>query len=129
MAQGADQLPARKDAHWLSALPPRAGWQRVEVVPDTAIREVVRSGALLAREASSRSSQQALLDAIVLTAQSADQRIEVPLGPLSALTRMGFLPRGSQAAVDTAPGWIRVAAPLGSTFVNSGKGQLGLLSL
>lgn len=121
--------PARKDAHWLSALPPKAGWQRVELVPDTAIREVVRSGALLARDATNRVGQQALLDAIVLTAQSDQHRIEVPLAPLSALTRMGFLPRDSQAAVDTAPGWLRIAAPHGSTFVSTGKAQLNLLRL
>lgn len=122
-------VPAGKDAHWLSALPPRTGWQRIELVPDSAIRDVVRAGALLAQNASSRSGQQSLLGSIVLTAQSAGRRVEVPLGPLSALTRMGFLPRGSQAAVDTASGWIRVAAPLGSTFVSTGQDALGLLSL
>lgn len=121
--------PARKDAHWLSPLPPRAGWQRIEVVPDSAVREVVRSGALLAHDTASRSGQQALLDSIVLTVQSGDQRIEVPLGPLSALTRMGFLPRGGEVALDTAPGWLRVAAQYGSTFLSTGSNQLGLLGL
>jgi hypothetical protein len=120
--------PARKDVQWLSPLPPRAGWQRVELVPDAAIREVVRSGALLARETSSRPAQQALLDSIVLKAQSGDQRVEVPLAPLSALTRMGFLPRGGEAAVDITPGWIRLATAYGSTYVSDGK-PLGLLSL
>lgn len=122
----AGAVPAGKDAHWLSALPPRAGWQRIEMVPDSAIREVVRTGAVLAQGAGSRSSQQSLLNSIVLTAQAGDRSVEVPLGPLSGLTRMGFLPRGSQAAVDTAPGWIRVAAQLGSTFVTTGN-PLGLL--
>ncbi|HEU5271534.1 MAG TPA: hypothetical protein VFU36_16520 [Jatrophihabitans sp.] len=120
--------PSRQDARWLTGLPPRAGWQRIEVVPDKAIRAVVRSGALLAREASSRSGQQALLGAIVLTASSEGRSVDVPLGPLSALTRMGFLPRGGEAAVDVAPGWIRVAAAYGSTYVNDGN-PLGLLSL
>ena len=120
--------PARQDAGWLTGLPPRAGWQRIEVVPDQAIREVVRSGALLARDATSRSGQQALLGSIVLTASSGGRSVDVPLGPLSALTRMGFLPRGSEAAVDVAPGWIRVAAAYGSTYVNDGN-PLGLLSL
>lgn len=121
--------PVRQDARWLTGLPPRAGWQRIEVVPDKAIREVVRSGALLAREATSRSGQQALLSAIVLTATSdAGHSVDVPLGPLSALTRMGFLPRGGEAAVDVAPGWIRVAAAYGSTYISDGK-PLGLLSL
>jgi hypothetical protein len=120
--------PIRQDARWLTGLPPRAGWQRIEVVPDTAIREVVRAGALLARSATSRSGQQALLSAIVLTASSDSRSVDVPLGPLSALTRMGFLPRGGEAAVDTAPGWIRVAAAYGSTYVSDGN-PLGLLSL
>jgi hypothetical protein len=119
--------PARQDAGWLTGLPPRTGWQRVEVVPDQAIREVVRAGALLARDTTSRSGQQALLSSIVLTASSGERRVDVPLGPLSALTRMGFLPRGGEAAVDVVPGWIRVAAAYGSTYVNDGN-PLGLLS-
>jgi hypothetical protein len=120
--------PTRQDARWLTGLPPRAGWQRIEVVPDKAIREVVRSGALLARNVTSRSGQQSLLSSIVLTASSGSRSVEVPLGPLSALTRMGFLPLGGEAAVDTAPGWIRIAAAYGSTYVSDGN-PLGLLSL
>jgi hypothetical protein len=121
--------PAAADAHWLSGLPPRAGWQRIERVPDTAIREVVRSGALLAHGADTRPGQQALLDSIVLTAQpESGPPVRVPLGVLSALTRMGFLPRGGEATVDTAPGWIRIAAAYGSTYISDGK-PLGLLSL
>lgn len=123
-----ERQPVRKDASWLAALPPAAGWQRVELVPDQAIREVVRSGALLARDATSRSGQQALLGAIVLTAHSGTATVEVPLGPLSALTRMGFLPRGGQAAVDIAPGWIRIAAEYGSTYAATGS-PLNLLAL
>jgi hypothetical protein len=118
---GAGEDPVRADAHWLSALPPRAGWRRVEVVPDAAIRDVVRSGALLAQSAGAgtRPGQQALLDSIVLTARpESGPPVEVPLGALSALTRMGFLPRGGEAAVDTAAGWIRVAAAYGSTYVS-----------
>ncbi|MFL6162845.1 MAG: hypothetical protein ACJ74U_11530 [Jatrophihabitantaceae bacterium] len=120
--------PASRDTRWLTGLPPRSGWRRIEVVPDRAIREVVRSGALLARDATSRPEQQALLSSIVLTVSDDGRNVDVPLGPLSALTRMGFLPRGSEAAVDTAPGWIRVAAAYGSTYVSDGN-PLGLLSL
>jgi len=121
--------PVRADAHWLSALPPRAGWRRIDVVPDTVIREIVRSGALLAQGADTRPGQQALLDSIVLTAQAdSGPPVQVPLSALSALTRMGFLPRDGQAAVDTAAGWIRLAAAYGSTYVSDGK-PLGLLSL
>ena len=41
---------------------------------------------------------------------------------------MGFLPRGGQAAIDTAPGWVRVAAAYGSTYLSDGN-PLGLLTL
>jgi hypothetical protein len=70
-----------------------------------------------------------LVKAIVLTATATagDETVDVPLGALSGLTRMGFLPSGSSAAVDIAPGWIRLAAPFGSTFVSSGGNLLGLL--
>ena len=122
--------PAGKDAHWLSALPPRQGWRRVEVVPDGVIRDLVRSGAELAAGATSRQSQEALLASVVLTAagDGSAPPVQVRLGALSALTRMGFLPRGSEAAVDVSPGWVRVAAALGSTYVSTGN-ALGLLSL
>jgi hypothetical protein len=122
-------IPARRDAHWLSPLPPERGWQRVESVPDSEIRGLIRSGAALAQDASSKAGQEALLSSVVLTATSADRAVAVPLGPLSALTRMGFLPRGAQAAVDVVPGWIRIAAPYGSTFVTTGVSPLGMLNL
>lgn len=125
--EGRDGVPPTRDALWLQPLPPRAGWQRVEVVPDADIRAVVRSGAQLAHSTSTRSEQEALLGSTVLRATSGPTTVEVPLGPLSALTRMGFLPRNSTAAVDVAPGWIRVAAPYGSTYVATAAGPLGML--
>ncbi|MEO7260089.1 MAG: hypothetical protein ABI047_02315 [Jatrophihabitantaceae bacterium] len=122
--------PAGKDAHWLSALPPRHGWRRIEVVPDSVIRALVRSGADLAAGATSRQSQEALLASVVLTAagDGSAPPVQVRLGALSALTRMGFLPRNSEVAIDVSPGWTRLAAEYGSTYVNGGN-ALGLLSL
>lgn len=129
-AEQSGPAPAAKDAHWLSALPPRQGWRRVEVVPDRVIRDLVRSGAELAAGATSRQSQEALLASVVLTAAANDAAgpVQVRLGALTALTRMGFLPRGSEVAIDTGPGWVRVAAAFGSTYVSDGN-PLGLLSL
>jgi hypothetical protein len=125
---GAGPVPGAKDAHWLTALPPRRGWNRIEVVPDGVIRNLIRSGAELAGGAGSRQGQESLLASVVLSATNGQHRVEVPLGPLSALTRMGFLPRGSEVAIDTNSGWIRVAAALGSAYVRNGN-PLGLLSL
>jgi hypothetical protein len=121
--------PQRRDALWLAPLPPRAGWRRIDVVPDHEIREIVRSGALLAQGTATRAGQESLLGSVVLHASRGDESVEVPLGPLSALTKMGFLPRDAQAAIDVARGWIRIAAPFGSTFVASGQSPLGMLGL
>jgi hypothetical protein len=129
-AEQSGPAPAGKDAHWLSALPPRQGWRRVEVVPDSVIRDLVRSGAELAGGVTSRQSQESLLDSVVLTitGDGSAPPVQVRLGALTALTRMGFLPRDSEAAVDVHSGWTRIAAAYGSTYVSDGN-PLGLLSL
>ena len=60
----------------------------------------------------------ALLDSVVLTvsADAGELSAPVTLRVLSALTRMGFLPRGSHVAVDTSGRWTRVAAEYGSVY-------------
>jgi hypothetical protein len=124
---GAPGEPTGRDVLWLSPLPPRTGWQRLDVVPEAVVTELVRSGAALATSATSRAAQQALLDSVVLRVQGAGGPVEVPLGPVTALTRLGFLPSAAEVAVDTAPGWLRLAAPLGSSFARTGRSVFGLL--
>lgn len=121
--------PARQDAGWLSPLPPRQGWQRLETVPEATVRGLVAHGARLAPLATGRASQQALLASVVLTATSGPHRVDVPLGPFSALTRLGFLPPDSQVVLDVTPGWIRVAARFGSAYVARPGPGLNLLTL
>ena len=58
----------------------------------------------------------ALLDSVVLTVTGAGHTVEITLRTLSALTRLGFLPRDSHAAIDVAGRWIRVAAAYGSVY-------------
>ncbi|MCW2521833.1 MAG: hypothetical protein JWO63_168 [Frankiales bacterium] len=119
---GQIEQPVRRDAHWLSSLPPISGWQRLDEVPEATISELISAGAELARDADSRSAQESLLASIVLTAiaepstAAPPQRADVALGPLSALTRLGFMPRGSVIAIDVCPGWTRVTAELGSAY-------------
>jgi len=126
---GGGPEPARRDAHWLSALPPRAGWERVESVPDGVIRDLIRASSEVAQRASTRSEQESLLASTVLSASSASRTVEVPLGPLTALTRMGFLPRGTSVGVDVRGAWTRLAAKYGSTFVTRGATSPGVLGL
>jgi hypothetical protein len=122
------EQPRRRDHDWLAPLPPAGGWRRIESVPDAEIRPLVRSGALLARSASSRTEQGALLDGTVLRVSAGVERVDVPLGSLSALTRMGFLPKGGDVMVDVAGGWIRTAAAFGSTYAARADSPLQLLT-
>ncbi len=112
-------------------MPPAAGWQRIETVPDTVIRPLVRQGALTLKEAAERAGvpgaspraevADALLDSVVLTAESATGlRAEVTLRALSALTKMGFLARGSEAHLDVSGRWTRLSAVYGSVLVERG---------
>lgn len=130
--------PAPRDGEWRSGLPPVAGWRRVETVPDDVIRGLVRSGALTLKDAAAREGlpgaqpraevADALLDSTVLTVDDeAGTRAEVSLRALSALTRMGFLPRGGQAHVDVVGRWTRVVAEYGSVHQERPGLGLGLL--
>lgn len=120
--------PAPRDGDWRGALPPTVGWRRVDTVPDDVVRDLVRKGAAALQDAAAREGvpdaqprseiADALLDSIVLTvtADSAADRAQLTLGSLSALTRMGFLARGSHAHIDVNGRWARVAAAYGTVF-------------
>lgn len=121
-----DDPPQPRDAQWRGGSPPTSGWRRVDRVPDTDIRPLVRSGALTLKEAAEREGvpgaqpreavADALLDSVVLTVSGDGLTVEITLRTLSALTRMGFLPRDSHAAIDVAGRWVRVAAAYGSVY-------------
>jgi len=120
--------PARRDAEWLTPLPAPNGWTRIETVTESEIRGIVRAGALAAQAEVDPKRQKALMDATVLTvAGEADKSIEVRLATVSMLTKLGFLPRGAEVKIDVQPGWIRVAAPLGSTYQQRAGQSLRLL--
>jgi hypothetical protein len=139
-------FPDSRDADWRGALPPATGWRRIDSVPDGVVRDLVRKGSLALQDAARREGQpgaqpraevaDALLDSVVLTvtsdpdahadadadADTGGVRAEVTLRALSALTRMGFLARGSLAHVDRHGRWIRVAAVYGSVFAEEPGG-------
>jgi hypothetical protein len=135
LEQDGAQPPAR-DLEWRTGLPPRGGWRRVESVPDEVLRPLVRSGALALRTAAEREGvvgaqpraevAEALLDSVVLTASDDEVTVQVTLRAVSALTRMGFLPRGGQAHVDVAGRWVRLAAEYGTVYLERLGHTLGL---
>ena len=132
--------PAARDVEWRAGRPPDRGWRRVESVPDDVVRALVRQGAAAVKDvvapgnAPSRSgalrssAADTLLDSTVLTAVSEDgTRVAVTLRALSALVRMGFLPRGGEIFVDVAGGWVRVVAAYGSVYLERAREQLTIL--
>jgi hypothetical protein len=127
--------PSRRDLEWRGAVPPVAGWQRIERIPGEVVRDVVRKGASTFREAAGDRGTQppaevadALLDSVVLTATDGALRAEITLRAVSALTRMGFLSRGSHAAIDVCGRWSRVAAEYGSVYAERPGLALGSVS-
>lgn len=125
--------PAVRDADWRWGSPPVAGWRRVDTVPGEVVHDLVRRGAHALEQAGPGGHRQqnadALLDSVVLTVASDDAttHVEVSLRTLSALTRMGFLPRDSYVAVDVAGRWTRVAAAYGSVYAERVGAALSLL--
>jgi hypothetical protein len=129
--------PAARDAEWRVGRPPDTGWQRIDSVPEDVVRGLVRQGALALEGAAVREGvpgaqpratvADALLDATVLTLRGDDgPTAEVTLRALSALVRMGFLPRGGEIHVDVAGRWIRVVAGYGTVYLERAGQQLTL---
>jgi len=98
----------------------------------------VRSGAIALKDAAAREGvpgaqpraevADALLDSTVLTVDDEHgATAEITLRALSALTRMGFLPRGGQAHIDVAGRWIRVVGGYGTVLIERPGAGLGLL--
>jgi hypothetical protein len=122
------EVPAPRDLQWRAGVPPTTGWRRIETIPDQVIRSLVRTGALALKDAATREGvpgaqpraevADALLDSVVLTAtDDAGARAELTLRAVSALTRMGFLPRGGHAYVDLAGRWVRLVAEYGTVYI------------
>jgi hypothetical protein len=118
--------PEAHDVAWRAGVPPTRGWRHIETVPDEVLRPLVRAGALALKDAATREGvpgaqpraevADALLDAVVLTASDESATASITLRTLSALLRMGFLPRGGRVHIDIAGRWIRLAAEYGSVF-------------
>ena len=110
----------RVDSGWLTAVPPERNWRRVETVPASVVRDLVRLGAQAHVDAADNQlgarTANALLDTPVLIATDGAVRAEVTNRTLSAVISMGFLPDDGEVVVAVSGRWTRVAAARGSAF-------------
>jgi hypothetical protein len=123
-------VPARRDQAWRGPLPPADAWRRLDTVPVGTVRRLVSAGVAAFREAQERvgdpragqAAAQALLDHETLTVSDGDRDAVLPLRVLHAAWRMGFLGERDDAdcAVSVAGRWVRLAAPFGSAYRDSG---------
>ena len=110
-------------------------------MPDAVVRDLVRSGALAAKDAAvaenlpggrpSDTLVGALLDSVVLTVHDDEDPdgpgTDVTLRSLTAATRMGFVARGQGVRVDRARHWSRVAARYGNVYAEIRRAGLTLV--
>lgn len=112
------------DSSWRGSLPPDDGFEPVDSVPASAVRELARA-AMDAIPAGSPGPPASLLDQEALVVDGGGTSVGVPTRVVFALQAMGFL--GSDAApaddvvhVRLAGPWLRVDARYGSVFRRTG---------
>ena len=115
------------DSAWRGTLPPETGFVHLDDVPATALIEIARQGADLAREhAGPLGPPASLLEQQVLQVSSVNDSVGVPMRCVMALAAMGFMPdtEGEIVRVRVRPGWLRIDARFGSVFGRRGDPAL-----
>ena len=118
-----DLGPAR-DPSWPGALPPATGFREIDSLPVDVVRELADKGRQLARQFSGpMGPPKSLLNQTVLTVESAETQVEIPMRMIFACTSLGLIP-GFAASLNiprhlrvAGKGrWVRLDAPYGSVY-------------
>lgn len=139
--------PEPREQAWRGATPPPSGWQRIDTVPATVVRDIVAKAGQALREAAEREGVpggtpraavvDSLLDSVVLTVTAdplagatggpAHRPVEITLRLLMALTRMDFVADCGDLGIDACGRWVRGATRVGSAYAE--RPGLGLTLL
>ncbi len=129
---------------WPGALPPDTGWQLVDYVPATVIRELEQQGQqVAANESGPLGLPPSLLDNTVLTVQGEEtppedtgkttpkpQKVELSMREIFALCGLGFIPaqpaESEIVRVSQRGRWKRLDGRFGSLYTQSNLGVLPL---
>lgn len=121
---GANDLGPAQDAAWPGALPPVDGFELVDNLPVTVVRELADAGQALARQFSGPAGPpKSLLNQTVVQVEGNGHTVELPMRMIFACTSLGLIP-GFSAPMDiprhlrvAALGrWIRLDAPFGTVY-------------
>lgn len=115
------------DSAWRTGLPPETGFVHVDDVPESALADLARRGAELAREhAGPQGPPASLLDQDVLDVRGSGVQVSVPMRAVLALAAMRFLSDAEDGVVRVRalPGWLRLDARYGSVFRRRGDPAL-----
>ncbi|HLS75882.1 MAG TPA: hypothetical protein VK083_03695 [Nocardia sp.] len=134
-AAGPIDLGYSMDSAWRGALPPADGFVHLEDVPARTLVRLSERGAALAKEHGGRHGPPSgLLDQTVLTVSAGEDRVEVPMRVVFALTAMDFIPHSGERAeahridateivrVRATASWLRIDARYGSVARRRGGG-------
>ncbi|OXR47063.1 hypothetical protein B7C42_00183 [Nocardia cerradoensis] len=126
-ADGRIEVGYSMDSAWRTALPPAVGFTHIDDVPARSLVELAERGAQVAAEhGAGHGPPASLLEQTVLTVTGGDERVEVPMRVVFALTAMDFIPHagGEADSRRIAPGetvrvratrsWLRLDARYGS---------------
>lgn len=113
---------------WAGALPPETGFNLIDTVPVSVVRELADQGQALARQFSSAlGPPKNLLEQTVLTASSDTATVEIPMRLIFGCVALGFIPSiASQVdaprylRISQAGRWTRVDAAFGTVYLSRG---------
>lgn len=132
LQQGSENIGVAKDPNWPGALPPAGGFQEIDSLPVTVVRQLSDEGKNLARQFSGPLGPPAsLLDQTVVTVENEKKTVEVPMRMIFTCTSLGLIPPFSapidvprHLRVSVVGRWVRLDASYGTVYRSTGMGVL-----
>jgi hypothetical protein len=113
-----------RDPSWPGALPPATGFKLIDNLPVDVARHLADEGQKLTRQFSGpMGPPQGLMNQTVITAESGETSVEIPMRMIFACINLGFIPNFA-APMDVPRHlriaglgrWVRLDAPFGSVY-------------
>lgn len=134
LQDGSREIGQARDPNWPGALPPEAGFELVETLPVTVVRQLADEGQNLTRQFSGPMGPPASLlnqNVITVDGDGGTDAVEIPMRMIFTCTSLGLIP-GFAAPIEVprhlrvsaAGRWVRLDAPYGSVYFSRGLGNV-----